>query len=502
MAQSENPQASPGAMGKSPEGGGGAARNGNLEPSSENLGGKVSEAVPNALIVGPASSETPAAQPPTALLSGAGQSGSLLVANCSLSEVKPSADPFFSGRKHFPELDGLRGVAISLVLVCHYCSVLPVGGWLVRAGQTGWVGVNLFFVLSGFLITGILCDSKGQGYFFRNFYARRALRVFPLYFGVLGVELAALLAIRAFHPGGWGHGDVPQALLTQQPWYWTYTSNIGFSLFHVDPLFQGHFWSLAVEEQFYLVWPLIVFVTPRRRLLLVCCLLAVAGTVSRPLMTALGFPFYPSIYFFTVPQFEALGAGAIAAVMARRASGGGLAVGYRVAAVSGAAVALLAYLAGGLAPAYSAGGDAVAHARLLNGLASDVFCTGCDVGFLGLVGCVASPGAGLLRGLFRIGALRTLGKYSYGLYVYHYLLLGIAQAAGNRVGVTEGGVPKTMVAAFWFVLANFLASLGLAFASYHLYEKRFLRLKKYFPERATNALTEAHQVNIQARKLE
>src|SRR5688572_8312610 len=124
--------------------------------------------------------------------------------------------------QHWPALDGLRGTAILAVLVCHYAVLLPRApavGWL----ENGWAGVDLFFVLSGFLITGILLDERGTPNYYRNFYARRALRIFPLYYGFLALTLLVALVVKlAASPAaheGLGH------LWAAQPSLWTYTAN-------------------------------------------------------------------------------------------------------------------------------------------------------------------------------------------------------------------------------------------------------------------------------------
>src|SRR5579862_7894518 len=145
---------------------------------------------------------------------------------------------------HYPALDGLRGVAILSVMVEHLAPRLLAGG--------GWVGVDLFFVLSGFLITGVLLDGKDDPHRGRTFYVRRALRIFPLYYATLALitfgPLAKALAL----------GLSAQTL----GWYWIYGTNwqIALGMAHIGgPI--AYFWSLAVEEQFYLIWPLIIWHT-------------------------------------------------------------------------------------------------------------------------------------------------------------------------------------------------------------------------------------------------
>jgi peptidoglycan/LPS O-acetylase OafA/YrhL len=244
----------------------------------------------------------------------------VVTAPTEASPAKAGADPFFSGRKHFPELDGLRGLAIVLVLFCHYSQILPVhgalGASLEVAAFQGWIGVNLFFVLSGFLITGILFDAKGQNHYFRNFYARRTLRIFPLYYGILAVELAILLIIRLHSHAAWEHLHNPQKLWHSMPWLLTYTTNIGMAFWHVDTVIQGHFWSLAVEEQFYLVWPLMVFLLPWRKLIHACVALITTALILRFVFTAAGLGEFAA-YSFTVCNFDALGLGGLIAILYR-----------------------------------------------------------------------------------------------------------------------------------------------------------------------------------------
>src|SRR5690349_12365341 len=165
--------------------------------------------------------------------------------------------------KRLPALDGLRGLAVLGVLIVHAKILLntapPFENALRTLSEFGAYGVDLFFVLSGFLITGILLDTRDSANYFRTFYARRFLRLFPIYYGYL---LVIALVLPALHHavrtsmedygGSWG-------------WYLAYLSNWKAGHGASDP-FLGHFWSLAVEEQFYLLWPAMIFLVPRRML--------------------------------------------------------------------------------------------------------------------------------------------------------------------------------------------------------------------------------------------
>ena len=161
------------------------------------------------------------------------------------------ASPFGTTLAYAPALDGVRALAVALVLYQHWID----HPWLDRhlPISTGLVGVKLFFVLSGLLITRILLVTRfGErstlGVGLRSFYLRRALRIFPLYYGVLLVLALTSAPFRDL----W-------------PWYVTYLQNLRMvQAGHF--LFASHLWTLAIEEQFYLVWPLLVFTLPARRI--------------------------------------------------------------------------------------------------------------------------------------------------------------------------------------------------------------------------------------------
>ena len=177
------------------------------------------------------------------------------------SEV-PVTAPFAALlRPRMPELDTIRGIAVLLVLFFHgFGFRYGIEGFpklFVAATLPGWMGVNLFFVLSGFLITGILLDSKPKADYYRTFYIRRALRILPLYYAVL-----LLLAVLA--RTGWVNRQASWAFLGLS---FFYLSNVTV-LFGV-PMQYGVLWSLAVEEHFYLLWPAAVRSLSRHRVAVV-----------------------------------------------------------------------------------------------------------------------------------------------------------------------------------------------------------------------------------------
>ena len=479
VGQSDNSEASPGAPGMDPEGGA-APRSMGVPP----MGVHEHPGAP-----GHATATASAALPL--------HSNSQLPTSNSSAELR-SADPFFSGRKHFPALDGLRGIAVLLVLVCHYSFWLaPPNRALAFAklmSFQGWIGVNLFFVLSGFLITGILLDSKGQQYYYRNFYARRFLRIFPLYYGVLLAVLLVIIALRAVRPGLYSRDHNAHAILAAMPWFWTYTTNIGLAFFYVNASWLTHFWSLAVEEQFYLVWPLAVLVLTPRRLIAFCAALAVLALACRAGLTLAGAPSEAN-YFFTPCQLDSLAMGAVAAVVARDPA---LLAPLRnnLAWISGALLLLIGavLLAGpflgfviGPIPAQAIAYGAASSHTALKGRSSawalDAFPTLLALGFAATVLYSSLPGTGVLKRAISCKPLRITGGYAYGIYVYHLILLELVAAVCFRIPRIRLAVQENVWCSILFILANVLLTSAVAFASYHLYEKHFLKLKKYFPER-------------------
>jgi peptidoglycan/LPS O-acetylase OafA/YrhL len=310
--------------------------------------------------------------------------------------------------------------------------------------------VDLFFVLSGFLITGILLDSRRRPHYFRNFYARRALRIFPLYYGVLIFVLAL--------PAVLGAASVREALgrLAGQGWYWVYLTDV--AVFFGRGVSETHFWSLAVEEQFYLLWPLVVYLCSRRALVITCVLVALTAMAMRFTLAANGM----DTYFLTCCRMDGLACGALLAVAARA---GGLRRLLPVARWLPWGLMLL------LLPLYFA--TTGASIPLLLALKYTLLA--------GLYACLLTlgvcAGRGTLVHWFLTGrVLRAFGKYSYGLYVIHGLL---GSQFESWFPLDEGTALPFVLAAAVRVAGATGVSFALAWLSWHLYEKQFLKLKRF-----------------------
>jgi peptidoglycan/LPS O-acetylase OafA/YrhL len=371
--------------------------------------------------------------------------------------------------QHLPWLDGVRGIAVLVVLLHNLPYVDNIEPTtltnLVRVVVgLGWVGVQLFFVLSGFLITGILLRTRKASNYFSSFYVRRILRIFPLYYFALFVGFVVLPRIGLIH----GLSDHTQ----HQTWYWLYVSNwAGMSGRHV-PSFD-HFWSLAVEEQFYLAWPLVVFFLGDRRLLHLCLGLIVGAFFFRcAAYVAVQEPWWP--YHCTLARIDALAIGAAAALLVRdpalspRLAGRG-----RLLLLLGAIGAAACFVV--------ARGFWWDHFWVFTlGQSSLVLICG-GLFLIGTDG--VSRLGGVIQRLFSRPGLRFFGRYSYAMYVLPY---PVAKALGPWFeGAIKGLSPTRQL----FYVTAFLV-VGVLFAvvasqiTWYLVEKPFLRLKDRFAVRS------------------
>jgi peptidoglycan/LPS O-acetylase OafA/YrhL len=360
--------------------------------------------------------------------------------------------------QHIPALDAIRGLAIIAVTLYRFraadFAAATGNAWFANGLDLGQRGVDLFFVLSGFLITGILFDAKQHPHYFRNFYARRSLRIFPLYFGVLAAALLLLPLIAS------GTTLFAQAR-DLQGWLWLYGTNL-LMAWRGEWCFGAfdHFWSLAIEEHFYLAWPLVIWFTSRTTAMRICATIAVLSGLARIGWLALGGN-GPAASVFTLFHLDALLVGAWLALAARSPDG-------LTRLVPWCRLALLVGLVGILP-------EALLQQRLLT-IPSSFYA--CFFGALIVLAITADPRGRWAR-FWNTKSLRWFGKYSYAMYVFQPLLIPLLGTWWSVESLYRGsGSP--LAAQLIYLVLMFAATTAAAVLSWHLYEKRFLRWKRYF----------------------
>ena len=321
---------------------------------------------------------------------------------------------------------------------------------LDRLFYVGWAGVDLFFVLSGFLITSILLATRSEPGYFARFYARRALRIFPLYYATLVLALIVLpLLLPAQAPGLLKHARAGQW------WLWTYTLNIA-NVFGwlIDAGILAQFWTLAIEEQYYLAWPAVVKRAGDRALLAIGVLMIVGALVLRVLWMWQGWPGgWEGAYRFTFTRIDALAVGGLIALLVRQ-PGWRLRLERLAPAGFGIGMAVLVALFLWLPRFYPNDWRMVTFGHSLLAV---------TFGWL-VVLAVRSPSSTVLGN----GLLRLLGRYSYGIYVWHWPL--------QRVLLSDFAPVLPPVA---FLALGVVGSFALAWVSYHAIELPFLHLKRF-----------------------
>ncbi len=391
-------------------------------------------------------------------------------------------------KKHIPALDGVRGLAVLLVL-CYDCLKLHNDGFIPtliarKFAASGWIGVDLFFVLSGFLITGILLDTAGRKGYWKSFILRRSVRIFPLYYGTLIVvfAIAPLVCLALGYESATG---ALAAVKETQFWYWGYLQNWLFAWQGAwpDGRVLNHFWSLAVEEQFYLIWPFVVIACSRKRLAWVCFGLCLTALTLRYTLLINGVPGVTT-YVMTITRMDSLCAGALLAIAFRSPGWASRRAKYLPILCAAGFVMLLGVdvfypiLKSQSFAAYSIGHSLVAI----------VFAT--------LIGTlVLLTDRHFLSRLFCFAGLTTLGKYSYAIYVFHRFVYRAVKSYDWNF------LPQS--AQSWAIFSTTLVlSYLVARISWLLWESPFLALKVYMPRPDADFNKPAVDNNIESKQQE
>ena len=351
-----------------------------------------------------------------------------------LSLARPSWLP-----SYVPELDGLRGLAVLSVVIYH-CHPRLVGTWIHYASLWGWAGVNLFFVLSGFLITSILLESSARPQYFRNFYGRRVLRIWPVY--------VLLLAV-CYWQSPWLIGPQPWEAIKAAPWL-AYIFFLQKLLHNPMPPAIGPTWSLAIEEQYYFLWAPLVRYTKRARWLLF--VLLGAALVGSPLMRHLHYKWLTPTHTFI--HLDGIALGSLVALALYRFNWS-----RKLWLVLGGCFFVL----GIAAAATIAGGTSMLDTALAAAFAGALAMTLASSG-------TSSP----LHAILRRGPLSFYGRISYGLYMSHimvFVFFGWFDLKMDPYG-TAGNLA---VVGF-----RLLTSTLVATAMWYGFESRILKLKRYF----------------------
>jgi peptidoglycan/LPS O-acetylase OafA/YrhL len=373
-----------------------------------------------------------------------------------------------SGR-YVAAFDGLRGLAIALV-VCHNAAPRADHAGLVERvyltfAEAGWAGVQLFFVLSGFLITGILIDTKDNPHYFRNFYVRRSLRIFPVYYFVLALVL--LVGPLVFGTASAG----VRWILGHQAWQWTYTANIAVLhynrwSFNADWIGLDHTWSLAVEEQFYLVWPWLVFALGARGRTIAAWAIIAAAPILRVVLLWRGHS-PEAVYAFTPCRLDALAAGTLLAGLVRTETTSAHRLRLAARMMQAGALPLVATIA--VTHGFRSE-DRYVQSYGYSCLA--LLCAGI------VLWAVSTPPDSRSSRFLTHPVLTFIGRYSYGLYLFH----GILMPLDGQLPV-EGlarAVHSHLAAALINTAIVMAVATAVAFASWHLIERRFLAYKDRF----------------------
>ncbi len=368
---------------------------------------------------------------------------------------------------HIRALDGARGAAVIAVMLYHFMHVPLVSnskfdqvfGEVLRLG---WIGVDLFFVLSGFLITRILLQAKQRQKFsgyLKTFYEKRVLRIFPLYYLYLIFMFFVFFPLIIHHLDGI---EKTRLILANrdQLWFWTYLSNIKQVMngtFYGASV--GHLWSLSIEEQFYLFWPFVVYFFPIENIKKITIALLIFTPLLRIFLWQKGVSPI-SIYVFTFTRMDALAMGSFIAVLATQ----NVTINYKSVILF---FLILLVLSLSSIFYFDVRPDVNAFVYTI-GYSLLALCFGSFIFLL------QSDYVGTMRTFFNSKFLVFMGKYSYALYLFHPLVRnGMLRLLGTPKLI--GG--NQLLWNLAFIVFCGVVSVVVALASWNLFEKWFLKLK-------------------------
>jgi peptidoglycan/LPS O-acetylase OafA/YrhL len=388
-------------------------------------------------------------------------------AACVTVAYPETSSPERLSSHHIRSLDGFRGLAFLLVFVRHYAlsshATSPMIQHMEAIGSGGWMGVDLFFTLSGFLITGILLDTRDTPHYLRNFYVRRALRIFPLYYGLF----LLLFLLTPFLHLQWRPGHLA---------YLFYAGNIAYNLdptlAQIKPAIEMmHFWSLAIEEQFYFIWPFLILLIPTRKALVrTCFALSAAGLVLRCLLVHWSLGAGSEWAYAELPtHMDGLLAGALAASWYRELPLQTILARARwILPLSAAALAGIIVYSG--------------HPNFISyGMATIGFPV-IAIFFVSILLFALQPGT-LANRLGGTPILRFFGKYSYGMYIFHYVF---SPATSGLQPILQARLHSVVLGGFAYITLVFLGTIAISVLSFNLYERHWLRLKSKFSYSPSN----------------
>jgi peptidoglycan/LPS O-acetylase OafA/YrhL len=359
---------------------------------------------------------------------------------------------------YYKNLDGVRAIAALMVMFFHFFKEIEPDSYILKIFSKiaifGQTGVTLFFVLSGFLITRILFNTKDTSGYFKNFYVRRTLRIFPLYYLFLFIYYFLLPLI-------FGTAKSP---FNEQLVFYSYLQNFA-NTFNWNSAGPSHFWSLAVEEHFYLFWPFVVYLFSPKNLTRIIVGIIIGALFLRIYMLNLGY----GVFYFTFTRFDSLAVGALLAILELK--------NYFKKENTKYFLILLGSI---FIPTLILWSFFTREGNVYIQMFKDPLLTFIYFSIIGFLLCIKENHP--LNSLLKTRFFSYTGKISYGLYVYHPLAYYICMKFID--------VKNVMLSFFIGVIMTYLIST----LSFYLFESSFLKFKKYFEYKRSKETTNKYVV--------